>query len=403
MQQNFLVGINYWPARKAMYWWKSFIEDEVRQDFSLLSRYGIQLVRFFLNWEDFQPQPDQIDRNNLNNLVITANLAAEYGLALMPTFFCGHMSGVNWIPDWALAKAEQPGRFPVYSQGNLSNRVIRNFYQDEEVKQAQLFQIKAICGALAGHPAVWAYDLGNESSNCCIPSHRDEGQHWLKDMSSAISEVHPEVPVTLGMHAEDLEENRNLWPQDAARYCDFLSMHGYPFYLSWTEPGDVYVLPFLGIITSWLGGLPVMFQEFGAPSQPVLTADKSVNPEQLKTPLWPEEKVALYYREAVSLLWRAGMTGALGWCFADYHPDLYNLPPLQENHHERYFGLSRWDGSAKPALASLSLWAGKPNQDYYFPTWLRNEKRHCFYDDPRGNLQRLFKIYKRENFQGADL
>ena len=50
----------------------------------------------------------------------------------------------------------------------------------------------------------------------------------------------------LGMHAEDLEEI-GTWPQDAARYCDFLCMHGYPFYLDWVEDElDARVLPFLG-------------------------------------------------------------------------------------------------------------------------------------------------------------
>ncbi len=30
------------------------------------------------------------------------------------------------------------------------------------------------------------------------------------------------------------------------------------------------VLPFLGLLTRWLGGKPVLFEEFGAPSRPVL-------------------------------------------------------------------------------------------------------------------------------------
>jgi len=132
--------------------------------------------------------------------------------------------------------------------------------------------------------------------------------------------------------------------QDASCYCSFLSIHGYPFYLSWVDKDDVYLLPFLGIITSWLGGgRPVLFQEFGWPNEPAQTGPKSKQ-EAVKTPLWSEEQVNDLYHRSLSLLHAAGTIGALGWCFADYHPQLYGKPPLQENAHERYFGLTRWMG-----------------------------------------------------------
>lgn len=397
MQDNFTAGINYWPARKAMYWWKAFDAAEVDRDFSVLNFYGIQTIRLFLTWEDFQPRPDQIHRPSLENLLITTDLAHAHNLSLMPTFFCGHMSGVNWIPDWALKSGQQPQRFPVYSQGKMGYQVIRNFYQETYIKQAQLLQIQKVCSALKGHPAVGAYDLGNELSNCCIPPDRETGRQWLAEMRSAIQNAHPGSQVTLGMHAEDLEKDRHLWPQDAARYCDFLSMHGYAFYLSWVDNEDVYLLPFLGIITSWLGGVPVLFQEFGWPTKPISAGQNSDSlTSVVSTPLWSEQQADEYYRRALLLLQSAGMMGAFGWCFADYHPELYDKPPLQDNQHERYFGLTRWDGSVKPALSSLGSWDGKSRLSQDLPSWLLNEHPDRFYDDPIGNLQKWFKAYKSE-------
>lgn len=404
MQGNFITGINYWPARKAMYWWKAFDAAEVDRDFASLSSCHLHTVRVFLLWEDFQPRPDEISKTSLDNLLITADLAAAHNLDLMPTFFCGHMSGVNWIPDWALQSEEKPQRFPVYSQGKLHMRSIRNFCHDPEIQQAQVLQIEKICSALRGHPAVTTYDLGNESSNCCIPNDREAGRKWLNIMSNAILDSHPGSAVTLGMHAEDLEEDRRLWPQDASCYCSFLSIHGYPFYLSWVDKDDVYLLPFLGIITSWLGGgRPVLFQEFGWPNEPAQTGPKSKQ-EAVKTPLWSEEQVNDLYHRSLSLLHAAGTIGALGWCFADYHPQLYGKPPLQENAHERYFGLTRWDGSIKPALVTLGSWTGKPSLPFEVPSWLANEDPDRFYEDPVGNLRRLFKLYKKEiTGQGEEL
>jgi len=57
-------------------------------------------------------------------------------------------------------------------------------------------------------------------------------------------------PITLGLHMEDLEEDRRLGPGEAARVCDFLCMHGYPIYAIWaTSTTDALLLPFLGLIT----------------------------------------------------------------------------------------------------------------------------------------------------------
>jgi hypothetical protein len=32
--QPFTLGVNYWPRRKAMYWWSQFEADEVRAEYS---------------------------------------------------------------------------------------------------------------------------------------------------------------------------------------------------------------------------------------------------------------------------------------------------------------------------------------------------------------------------------
>ena len=54
----FRVGVNYWPRRKAMGWWKAFDDAEVADEFDAIADLGMSLVRIFLLWEDFQPQPD---------------------------------------------------------------------------------------------------------------------------------------------------------------------------------------------------------------------------------------------------------------------------------------------------------------------------------------------------------
>jgi len=109
-----------------MGWWSSFDPVEVETDFARIAASGLDSVRVFLTWEDFQPAPARVDRELLARLVVVADLAAGLGLALIPTLFTGHMSGVNWIPPWALGGSDGDPRFRVVSGGKVVRRGLRN-------------------------------------------------------------------------------------------------------------------------------------------------------------------------------------------------------------------------------------------------------------------------------------
>lgn len=395
---TFLQGINYWPIHKAMYWWKNFNPNEVDHDFRLLQEHGFGLVRIFLTWEDFQPRPDRISDTALQHLTEVMDIAAVHGLQVMPTFFCGHMSGVNWMPAWMLANHTESQPFDVYAGGVIySDRALRDCYSDEEVIQAQAFQITSVCDHIHAHEALYGYDLGNENSNFTIPPDRDHACRWLDIMTSAIRQHSPGKSVTIGMHSEDLEQNRQMWPQDAARYCDYLCMHGYPSYLAWVkDPFDAHTLPFLATVTEWLGGKPVLLQEFGAP-----TCRSSREREEASIlslyPLFDEEPVRNFYFQAIELLQQEHCLGALAWCFADYHPHLWDRPPLDRRVHERYFGLFRSDHSAKPAIeafhARRPYISAQTTIEVRHP-WLKDFDRDNYYTDPIGHLSAMYDRYR---------
>ena len=169
MPESFRVGVNYWPARTAMAWWTDFDETEVVADFTRIAASGLDSVRLFLLWEQFQPAPDELDRTMLDRLVTVADLAGQVGLAVVPTLFTGHMSGVNWIPAWALGGSDGDDRFRVVSDGKVTRAGLRNWYTDPFVADAQELFAAEAAAVLAGHAALWAWDLGNENSNCVVP------------------------------------------------------------------------------------------------------------------------------------------------------------------------------------------------------------------------------------------
>ncbi len=408
---RFVLAVNYWPAKKAMYWWQSFDAGEVESDFRKIADIGFKGVRIFLTWEDFQPEPDTVSPRALDDLACVADIADACGLWIMPTLFCGHMSGVNWMPGWMLEPGQSSGRFPIFSMGRLHNCqsqvVIRNFWMDKEVIRAQRLQCREVASTLQGHPAILAYDLGNESSNCAVPVDRSTARAWFKKMVLDIKRHSDGCAVTFGMHAEDLEEDRKLWPQDIGRFCDFLCMHGYPFYLSWADgPLDARVLPFLGAVTRWLGKKPVLLEEFGIPTLPDAINDhagsrggSASSASGTSRYLWQESDAVSFYRDAVNMLRNEGMLGAFAWCYSDYHPDLWDMPPLSCAPHERYFGIFRYDGTPKPVArvirecSSLSLLRDCGS------SWAEDDDPDEFYLCPESNLRRLYHRYK-ERFAG---
>jgi endo-1,4-beta-mannosidase len=394
-RSRFRLGVNYWPARTAMRWWSAFDRDEVAADFARIAESGIDSVRVFLTWEDFQPAPSQIDRTMLERLVTVADLAGELGLALVPTLFTGHMSGVNWIPAWALGGSDGDDRFRVVSGGKVVEAGLRNWYADPAIADAQALLAVEAATALASHDAVWAWDLGNENSNCVVPPSRASARVWLARLSSAIRAADPTALVTVGLHMEDLEQDRRLGPREASDACDFLSMHGYPIYARWGGgPTDDELLPFLARVTRWLaGGSELLFSEFGLPTYRPGDLTGERDRRRSPTPLIDEDAAAVYTAKALAVLSSAGCLGAMLWCYSDYDAALWNEPPLDLALHERSFGLWRADGSPKPSVAAINAFVGTDRCDPDDDAWIDLD-RDEFYLDPSAQLPRLYRRYR---------
>ncbi len=392
-EKAFRIGVNYWPAKTAMRWWRRFDRGEVERDFSLIRGAGFDTVRIFLLWEDFQPEPRRVSHRHLNQLVSVAELAAKHALGLIPTLFTGHMSGANWIPRWALGAGFESQRFRVVSGDCVVRATPLNWYANEEIAAAQALFAHETAAALAGHPAVFAWDLGNENSNCVIPPSRQLALRWLERLAAALRAADPRRPITIGLHVEDLEEDRLLGPAEAGRACDFLSMHGYSIYASWAEgPADFSLLPFLGAVTRWLGGKEAFLEEFGwATAPPGSAARRSAS----GVPLVTEDEAACFTRSALQALWRWGFPGAMLWCFADYSSELWQAPPLDLADHERHFGLWRADLSEKPAVAAIRAFGRRPRLDFCDDLGWIEVDRADFYRSPEENLRRLYRAFRR--------
>jgi endo-1,4-beta-mannosidase len=336
--------------------WSYFDPEAIDADLARIQDAGLSSVRFFLLWETFQPEPDRIDADALAKLERFLDLLEARKLRGIPTLFCGHMSGVNWLPDWTLEPGRGHGRFRTISEGRPSPFGIGDFYAPGPLLAAQRYAVRTIGTRLRGHPAIAMWDLGNEFSNLREPTSPAVATTWSRLLSNElfVASLHP---VTGGIHGEDLERDRHIRPSSIAESWEVATMHGYSVYSGFARDRmDAEVVPFLADVVASFTGKSVLFSEFGNPECPPGARSAGA------FACLDEAEMARYAGEVLDRLQRRGALGASWWCYSDYDEKLATTPPFDLAPHEMRFGAWRTDGTPKPVVATLSRFAaeGRP-------------------------------------------
>ncbi len=331
--------------------WQRFDLGEIREDLARIAGLGFDVVRFFLSWEAFAPERDRVESVALRHFDAVLEAIVEAKLVAIPTLFCGHMSGVNWLPSWTLDPKTPHGRFRTIAHGATSPYGIGDFYADEELLAAQVRLASALGERTRGNPALYAWDLGNEFSNMREPATPEDAAAWSVRLTQALLETSG-APCTAGTHGEDIERDRHLRPSLLAKPWEFATMHGYPVYATFSRgKDDPNVVPFSCALIESFSKKRVLFTEFGNPQCPA--GGTSINGMGCLS----EEEMASYARAVLQRLAQRGALGALWWCWADYEPSLATLPPFDLAPHELHFGIVRADGSEKPVAHALAEFA----------------------------------------------
>src|SRR5690606_31335763 len=92
------LGVNYWPASCGVEMWPQWPEAEIRADLDLVKQLGLNCVRFFLRWQDFEPQAGEYDETPFTRLADLLRWHEERGLLAHPALFVGYMSGGIFWP-----------------------------------------------------------------------------------------------------------------------------------------------------------------------------------------------------------------------------------------------------------------------------------------------------------------
>lgn len=309
------VGVNYWPGSCGVELWRAWPAVEIRHDLDIVQGLGLNCVRFFLRWQDFEPAAGVYDEAAFDRLRELLRWHRERRLLAHPSLFVGYMSGGVFWPEW---------------------RRGRNVFGDPVLRErAAAFAAKAAAVCAEFPDTVLALDLGNEL--CCLEDSATaspaEVADWCGAVAAAAKRSFPGVLVVAGNEQNQVIADRG-WRFDAQPGCDFLSMHTYPVStwhsIAFDGMGDPLgrsLLPFYVKCARAFG--PVLVQEFGT----LLTRG--------------EPECDGYLRAVLPAARAAGANGFLWWCLRDISAAGH---PYDKCAFEGQLGLVDTSDRVKPGL-----------------------------------------------------
>ncbi len=347
---HFLLGCNYWASHAGTDMWRDWQPETVDADFAKLAANGIQVLRLFPLWPDFQPitrlrggmghpvemrmgeqplPPDAVGQAGVSAEMLArfhtvCGLAEKHGLRLVVGIVTGWMSGRLFVPP-ALE-----GLNPITDPVSLA---------------WQLKWVRTLVEYARGEKAIAAWDLGNECNCMGEAPTREAAYVWAAAITNAIHAADPSRPVVSGMHSLTTPVGNigNTWfIDDQAELTDILTTHPYPYWTRHTRNDAVNTLRTTCHATaetrfySDVGGKPCFAEEIGTMG-PMVAGD---------------EVSADFARVNLFSLWANDCRAFMWWCAFD-QTELAHAP-YDWNGVELELGLIRNDGTAKPVLREMN-------------------------------------------------
>ena len=347
-QSSHLIGCNYWASNLAIYMWKKYDKQVIEDDMKILSSHGVNCIRVFPLWPDFQPLEEMrfvnknadirfpfkmrkgdtplelckfesgLDEDQVANFKHLLTTAEKYDIKVIVSFVTGWMSGRKLVPQ------------PFIS---------RDLVNDAEVVLYECAFIRDMIGEIKDHKNIIAYEPGNETNCLSYEINRFEAELWLKSITDTIRMADPTKPVYSGMHGTNLIGDWTLVTQ--RKYFDMVTPHPYPCFTEHCKKekltemrASLHAAADSSYYRS-IAGKPAMVQEIGVMGASYLSDQAS-----------PE-----YFEKACMTSFQIGSKGFLWWCGFDQ--DHLDISPYDTNAAESYLGLAYDNKRPKPVLAKL--------------------------------------------------
>lgn len=339
--KTFMLGVNYWASHAGVDMWKDWREDIVERDLKLLAENGVDTLRVFPNWRDFQPveplftnnhvlreyrmvgdrlpeNPWYLEEVMLKRFTKLCRIAEANNIRLIVGLITGWMSGRLFVPT-------------MLNEKNVYTDPVAHYFE-------QLF-IKGFVERMKDEASIYAWDLGNEVNCMDQALSREVAYSWSNMIVNAIRACDASRPIVSGMHSLEIGGVWNI--QDQGQLTDILTTHPYPF---WVEHAQLTPLTSFRTLLhataqtqyyAAIGGKPCLVEELGSMGPMNLSEDLAAG--FLKTNLWSN--------------WAHGAPGVLWWCAFDQTE--LTATPYDWNMFERELGMITTGKEPKPALKQL--------------------------------------------------
>jgi endo-1,4-beta-mannosidase len=341
---KFFVGCNYWASHAGTAMWSDWRPEIVDKDLKRLSEEGVQVLRVFPLWPDFQPIdilyggagheveyrfgeeliPDTeagragVSSEAMDRFREFAEIASRYNLKLIVGLITGWMSGRLFVPPALRGK---------------------NIITDKTAIMWQVRFVKYFVKTFKDSNAIAAWDLGNECNCMAKVDNREEAWVWTAALADAIKSQDNTRPLVSGMHS--LTPKGDWSMQDQGELTDILTTHPYPFWTPYTDYDPVNTIRPLMHATaetlfySNIGHKPCFAEETGTMGPMVCNDDIAGD----------------FARTSLISLWAHDCHGFLWWCANDQKQLTH--APYDWVSCERELGLLRENGEAKPVLKEM--------------------------------------------------
>ncbi len=336
-----MLGCNYWASNAGTEMWRQYDREAIKKDLKSLSENGVEYLRVFPNWRDFQPiEPlfgggmsfkeyrlsDErlpqnkyyLDEEMLEKFEDFMDIAADFGMKLIVGLLTGWMSGRMFIPPALHGK---------------------NLYLDRECLYFEQLYVEGLVSRFMHHKAIYAWDHGNECNCMGDPIDFLGADMWSRMISNAVYAHDKTHPLISGIHALNPD---GVWQiKGQADICDMLVTHPYPFWGTHTTNDtmdSIRTTLYSAAITKLyadLGKKPCLIEEIG-------TMGPSVASEQ-----FAEDFLRVNFFSGYA----NGATGIMWWCANDQ--ERLMTAPYTWTMCENELGMITSDGEPKPVLTEM--------------------------------------------------
>ncbi|MFD2610889.1 glycoside hydrolase 5 family protein [Paenibacillus gansuensis] len=345
VNKSFFVGCNYWASHAGTRMWSDWNPAQVETDLQRLSEAGIDVLRVFPLWPDFQPieslysgrgkhrgyrfgeerlPDDEAGRAGMSQVMMErfkqfTMIAEKYSLKIIVGLITGWMSGRLFVPPALRGK-------PILT--------------DPDSIRWQIRFVRYFISEMKHSDTIVAWDLGNECNEMGSVSGREEAYVWTAAIANTIKASDSTRPLISGMHS--LTPSGAWTMQDQGELTDILTTHPYPFWTPYMDydPLDT-IRPAVhaaaeSLFYGQIGEKPCFAEEMGTMGPMVCS----------------EEVAAAFARTSMLTQWSHGLSGLLWWCANDQTK--LNHAPYDWVACEGELGLLTENGRVKPVLRELA-------------------------------------------------